>query len=129
MNDNAVLECLSHSLPTTEFEWYKGAARVTGEDHTKITVTEQEYIKNRQTVHVSTLDIIRVSATDLGSYKCLGRNLLGSNYVMINLLKKSKCFFRSMLSQCFIFSHENFWNSYTKNTLGTIYLLLYITNF
>jgi len=85
INQSAILECTSHSLPETTFEWYKDNNRLLDGD--RLTIRETGSVEEFS--HQSLLDISNVNELDLGQYTCLGKNQLGSNFVTIDLTVKT----------------------------------------
>ncbi|XP_051551302.1 basigin-like isoform X2 [Myxocyprinus asiaticus] len=89
-NDKAVLACVSHGYPLpTDWSWYKLSEDGTGIKDAIENGTDKYEIKNtpnKTTLYVKDLDI----NNDMGNYRCLGLNDLGSAHDQIQLHVRSR---------------------------------------
>lgn len=87
INQSAILICQAHSVPATTFQWFNGSTLMTSGGRIHITSTE---IPGASHPYLTSLNISDVTLYDLGSYRCVGKNKIGTSHVNIHLTVKSE---------------------------------------
>ena len=87
INQTAILNCQAHSVPPSNFTWYRGSQVLAPGGRMSI----MEAMVPSAYPYRTTLSIQDVVMSDLASYRCEAVNSIGKNSFSVQLVVRSKC--------------------------------------